>query len=148
MPVIAEDVTVTESDVTESMRRDNLRRVDKFLQSASEEEAKKIRGWAEHRLMALGAIQPEQKIRKRDRVYSRLAVESVPILLTLVVIIPLISIGVLWLMYGPFLVYTRGCPPMCSQETLFLWALVLAVGFMFTILGYYTIRKVMIRARK
>lgn len=149
MPVRMEEVTVTRDDVTSSMRGDNLKRIDKFLQSASEEEAKKIRGWSEHRLMALGAIQPEQKPRKRDRALARVAVEAVPILLTLFVYIPLVVYGVwsvIWSEY--FQAITYGCPSTCSGQALALWSVVSAVGFMLIILAYYVTRKLMIRARK
>lgn len=149
MPVRMDDVTVTQDDVTQSMRTDNLRRIDRFVRTASEEEVKKIRGWSEHRLMELGIIQPEQKIRKRDRFLSRLAVESVPILLTLLVVIPLVFFGMFALLRGTYLViYTYSCPPTCSEEALIVWSLVSGVAFMIVILAYYSVRKLMLRARK
>lgn len=149
MPVRMEDVEVTEGDVTASMRNINLMRVDKFIRTASEQEARKIRGWSEHRLMSLGAIQPERKIRKRDRVLSRLAVEAVPILLTLLVVIPLVIWGVVALgINTSLIIYAYSCPPTCSKETLIIWSVVSGLGFLAIILAYYSIRKLMIRARK
>lgn len=149
MPVRAEEVTVTEGDVTESMRSDNLKRVDRFIQTANEDEAKKIRGWAEHRLMALGVVQPEQRPRKRDRALARMAVEVVPILLTLILVIPAVYIGVLLVMNQTILgAYAPHCPPQCSDLGIASWVIAGTLGFLVVLLVYYGIRSVMIRARK
>lgn len=149
MPVRAEDVTVNEGDVTESMRRDNLRRVDRFIQTANEDEAKQIRVWSEHRLMALGAIQPEERPRKRDKVLARMAVEAVPILLTLLVVIPVVYFVVLLVMDETILrYYASGCPPTCNERGLLTWVAVGTLGFLVVFLAYYSIRKVMVKARE
>lgn len=148
MPVRMEDVTVTQDDVTVSMRSDNLKRIDKFLQSASEDEAKKIRGWSEHRLMALGAIEPKQEPRKRDRLLARVAVEAVPILLTILVYIPAAYIGVLFTMSNTILMaYGQYCPPQCNDKAIFAWVITGAIGMIAVFIAYYATRRVMIKAR-
>lgn len=149
MPVIMEEVTVTERDVIESARMDTIKRVDRFIKTANEKEARQIRSWSEHRLLALGVIQPVPKIRKRDRFLSRLAVESVPILLTLLVVIPVVAFGMFALLRGTYLVvYTSNCPTTCSQEALIIWSLVSGLAFLIIILAYYSVRQLMLRARK
>lgn len=151
MPVIEEDVTVTKRDVAETTntprRRDNLNRIDSFINTASAEEVTHIKKSLAYRSMALGIMPPPHKSKTVDRVFARLAVESVPILLTILFVVPLVCLGVLWVMYGRLFAFSRGCPKLCDQEILVMWGLVIAVGFMLIVLAYYSIRKLMIRAR-
>jgi hypothetical protein len=131
------------------MRSDTLKRVDRFIKTANEREARQIRYWSEHRLMTLGVIPPKQESKKTDRLFSRLAVESVPILLTLFVFIPLVVWGVSWVMWNDyFQAITQECPPNCEPSALVLWSVITAIGFMIIILAYYSARRLMLRARK
>lgn len=153
MPVIGEDVTVTEDDVAVAVnaarRRDNLKRIDVFINTASTEEVTHIKKSLAYRSMALGISPTSPKPKTADRIFARLAVESVPILLTLLVFTPLVIVGVLILLYETTLiVFTQGCPPTCDTEALILWAMVVAIGLMIIILAYHSIRKLMIRVRE
>ena len=149
MTVRGEDVTVTQDDVTASMRSANLTRIDKYLQTASEQEARKVRGWAEHRLMNLGAIEPARNARIADRMIGRLAIESVPILLTLLVFIPLVSwVGVMIFTSEAFRPITYACPPTCESESLILLAALSGLGFLIILLAFYSVRKFLLNAWK
>jgi hypothetical protein len=153
MPVRGEDVTVTERDVEVTtnavLRRDNLKRIDSFINTASAEEVTHIKKSLAYRSMALGISTASPKPKTTDRILARFAVELVPILLTLLVVIPLVIWGVLRVMSNEFFVgVTYGCPPTCEANALLLWAVVSGVGFLLIILAYYSIRKLLIRARK
>ncbi|MFO7679548.1 MAG: hypothetical protein R6X34_05805 [Chloroflexota bacterium] len=153
MPVIGEDVTVTERDVAETTnaarRRDNLKRIDSFINTASAEEVNHIKKSLAYRSMALGISITPPTLRKRDRVLARIAAELVPIILTLFLVIPLVIWGVFGVMGHPYFQgVTAGCPETCSGSALLLWSVVSGVGFLLIILAYFTLRKLMIRARK
>lgn len=153
MPVIGEDVTVTERDVAETTnaarRRDNLKRIDSFINTASAEEVTHIKKSLAYRSMALGIPTTSPQPKTTDRILARLAAELVPILLTLFLVIPLVIWGVLWVMGHPYFhSVTDGCPETCSGSALLLWSVVSGVGFLLIILAYFTLRKIMMRARK
>jgi hypothetical protein len=152
MPVIGEDVTVTERDVAETTnaarRRDNLKRIDSFINTASAEEVNHIKKSLAYRSMALGISITPPRIRKRDKVLARMAVESVPLLITLLFVSPVVIFGALVVMYTYFRPYSSSCPPSCSTEDLILWSVVGALGLMVIVLIHQLLRKLMMRARK
>lgn len=153
MPVRGEDVTVTERDVSatnnEARRRDNLKRIDSFINTASAEEVTHIKKSLGYRSIALGISTIPPKPKTTDRVLARIAAELVPIILTLFLVIPLVIWGVFLVMgHKYFQGITAGCPETCSGGALLLWSVVSGVGFLLIILAYFTLRKLMIRARK
>ena len=151
MPVRMEDVSVTEDDVTAAMRSDNLKRIDRFINTASPDEVLHIKKSLAYRSMSLGLSMssPKPKPKTVDRALARFAVELVPILLTVFVAIPLVLMGIFKVMGNEyFLPITSGCPESCGADALLLWSVVSGVGFMLIILAYYSLRKLMIRARK
>ncbi len=152
MPETGEDAPATERDVAGAndaiQRRDDLRHIENFVSTASAEEVTHVKKLLVIRARALGISTTRPKPKKTDRVFARLAVELVPILLTVFVVFPLVMWGVLRVMGNPFFQsVTAGCPPTCEANALALWAVVSGVGFLLIILAYYSIRKVMIRAR-
>lgn len=152
MPDTREDATATvrdEAGANDAMqRRDDLRYIENFVSIASTEEVTHIKKLLAIRARALGISTTRPKPKKTDRVFARLAVELVPILLTVLVVFPLAMWGILRVMSNEyFSSVTAGCPPMCETDALLLWSVVSGLGFMLIILAYYSIRKVMIRAR-
>lgn len=163
MPVRMEDVAVTEDDVTASMRSVNLIRVDKFLKSATEQEARKIRGWSEHRLMALGAIQPEKKPTTTDRALTSLYLNTTPWILAFLFMLPLaVFFGLVYqqmkydfryFMARPLIdaglgIKPQMCPPSCTWLDIAVWTFLVGGGLITAAIVANMTRKRLLKARK
>lgn len=142
------DLLNTENPVNIDRRREFLKRVDSFIRTASVEEISHIRKVTDSRSVALGISSPATDSKIADRILARFAVELVPILLTMIVVIPIVLWVVMRVMQSHFFPpITAGCPPICEPDALLLWAVVSGVGFLLIILAYYGVRKLMIRWR-
>lgn len=153
MPETGEEVTVTERDVTltenANRRREFLNRVDSFIRTASAEEVTHLKKSLAVRSTALGISTATPQPKTTDRILARFAAELVPIILTLFIVFPVVMWGILRVMSSKYLAtVTAGCPPTCETNALLLWAVVSGVGFLLAILAYYSLRKLMIRARR
>lgn len=174
MPIRGEDVTVTESDVSnadrrgqDALRRANLQRIEAFVKSAPEGELREIQRVLSEREAALG-IRPATAVGNQpagvvDRGLLGCYIHVMSWVLSLALIMPFALLSV-WFYQSVKLDFLRtlfggseilgnvrtwqACPPQCTWLDIVVWGTAVGVGMLVSLLLANSLRKRLLNATK
>lgn len=164
MPMVTgEEITITQAELAQRAERLGVEmpageqtapqvsaeHVLQFIrESDNQEDLRQIAIQSRDRLREMGVLPPKRN-GWFDRFVSRLAVEAVPILLTILVMVPVAAFGV-WSVVNGLVklgIFSATCPAVCDATSLIALAVTSGIAFLLVSWVYVTSRRFFLAAR-